>query len=818
MFLDFEQFSHLFVTFSYFFIFDFFLHFFHFYTFCTTLSHLHYTLSLYTCGTCCTCCTACTLHLRNLAPRTLHLALCTFLFALRTSHFVHRTPHRTARTFFSVFWFLTVLVVFCTCQSLFHMHNMCLWLKAKAQGPRGSRCFLRALSKPFHPHAMSLLGVPSLSSFCSTPPPATLQPQLRAQTSVSPSKVSTRSISSRPRNSASTLRMTWPSQPPRMLDHLRQRSAASGSPHSVASTVTTLLNLRLLSRSGKLVQGHGSVASSFSKRWETSVLGNEFVASDEECASRGKWDRDLNSVPTLSYRQHLHDYLERKAGLAVRGESAARKRLTEAEPEMEIRRRELKSSEMALYEPHRELESQKLQLDLANDWADQPQREKINLCGGLDLRNRLYQESQVRTCHQIEALRRTCCEETSRVRELKIDEFCNKRGLLLLWVDFLTHMQDLQNKVISLSDAREFHDPETASRSGASHVLRQTLAIPSPRGTPGRDSGLPPTARNTMGTSGNVFWKLTCSRRTTLSSFRKFKEFCIIFSRIESWYYRKHYGTGERNETSAAQFVSTCTMHPKRSWNFGSYWWNFFSQWHDGLPEISPLRNASWNIPRLFGISKLESQLQDWSYAQNQQILNALDQRSFDSKVNWRIDDIAIGCGKNRFCPITICLMRWLRLHWRIFRQACALPKKSKCRRATRSKMRPTLTMEANRLHDLWACSCNRSLRSSAASTSFFYHTLAKWRRPRFPCTMEPSSVISNWDTCRNGLGRIVKVEISRFSLFNFRLHWFCMTKKLFETKGNRGYYLGEHDYRFDVVRFYFFELKNVITVVITVI
>ena len=39
----------------------------------------------------------------------------------------------------------------------------------------------------------------------------------------------------------------------------------------------------------------------------------------------------------------------------------------------------------------------------------------------------------------------------------------------------LTQIQDLQKKINSLSDAREFYDPETASSSGATHVPGQTL-------------------------------------------------------------------------------------------------------------------------------------------------------------------------------------------------------------------------------------------------------------------------------------------------------------------------------------------------------
>ena len=65
---------------------------------------------------------------------------------------------------------------------------------------------------------------------------------------------------------------------------------------------------------------------------------------------------------------------------------------------------------------------------------------------------------------------------------------CNRRGILLL-------------------DARDVYDPETASSSGASHVPSQPLKIPSPGEMCSCDSGLPLDARNTMGTSGNVFEK-----------------------------------------------------------------------------------------------------------------------------------------------------------------------------------------------------------------------------------------------------------------------------------------------------------------------
>ena len=66
---------------------------------------------------------------------------------------------------------------------------------------------------------------------------------------------------------------------------------------------------------------------------------------------------------------NLHEVLERTAESAVRGELAAQKRLSEAEPE-------------------------------------------INLCGELELKNRIYQESHTKTSQETEALRRIGCEET----------------------------------------------------------------------------------------------------------------------------------------------------------------------------------------------------------------------------------------------------------------------------------------------------------------------------------------------------------------------------------------------------------------------
>ena len=56
------------------------------------------------------------------------------------------------------------------------------------------------------------------------------------------------------------------------------------------------------------------------------MRGNESFSSVEGTLPRGRRDRDLESVQTLSERRILHVYLEQKAELAVQGECAAQKR------------------------------------------------------------------------------------------------------------------------------------------------------------------------------------------------------------------------------------------------------------------------------------------------------------------------------------------------------------------------------------------------------------------------------------------------------------------------------------------------------------
>ena len=88
------------------------------------------------------------------------------------------------------------------------------------------------------------------------------------------------------------------------------------------------------------------------------------------------------------------------------------------------------------------------------------------------MRNRLFNESRARNCEEIEELRRFCCEETKRAIQLRSDELSMQQERNPTTV-LLIQVQNLQKKVNSLSDAREFYDPDAASSPGSSHVPSQ---------------------------------------------------------------------------------------------------------------------------------------------------------------------------------------------------------------------------------------------------------------------------------------------------------------------------------------------------------
>ena len=117
-------------------------------------------------------------------------------------------------------------------------------------------------------------------------------------------------------------------------------------------------------------QHHGTV----NKETFADMDRETVVSSLFDSVSRRKSDRDQNVAQTLRDRQNLHKILERKAELAMRGEKLAQQRLYQAEADVEVKHWEKRNPDIALFEMKQEYESQRLQLQQANQWADQSQK------------------------------------------------------------------------------------------------------------------------------------------------------------------------------------------------------------------------------------------------------------------------------------------------------------------------------------------------------------------------------------------------------------------------------------------------------------
>ena len=120
--------------------------------------------------------------------------------------------------------------------------------------------------------------------------------------------------------------------------------------------------------------------------------------------------------------------------MATRGEKLAQQRFFEAEADVEVKHWEKRNSDIAFHVINRDSESQRCQQHQASRWADQAQRvrsirssspndysynrrvkgtdqaqrDNISLYGELEMKNRLFRESETKDCQQLEELRRTC--------------------------------------------------------------------------------------------------------------------------------------------------------------------------------------------------------------------------------------------------------------------------------------------------------------------------------------------------------------------------------------------------------------------------
>ena len=126
-------------------------------------------------------------------------------------------------------------------------------------------------------------------------------------------------------------------------------------------------------------------------------------------------------------------------------EREAQQKKNQAEADVEARNWEKKTSDFACQEINQECESPRFQLLQASRRADQD-------------------------CQEIEELRIICCEQTDQARKQDLKLSMQQQRNPTTESEVMAQTRKLQNKVNSLSDAREFYDPESGSSSGATHV------------------------------------------------------------------------------------------------------------------------------------------------------------------------------------------------------------------------------------------------------------------------------------------------------------------------------------------------------------
>ena len=286
---------------------------------------------------------------------------------------------------------------------------------------------------------------------------------------------------------------------------------------------------------------------------------------------------------------------------------------------------------------------------------------KVVWMDNLNWLKRLFHEDFAKDCQKNQESRRICCNETDHARQARLEELSmqQQRNLTIVF-QMMAQIRNLQNKENSLSDAREFYDPELGSSSGATHVPDQASSISESQNLAALRFWIAAWYTEWVRVlQETFFWTMTCSRRTTLCNLPQFKDFGIFSSGL---------GTVE--------CAYSITPLPKLKWYVQSYLWNLSLREYDGLSENSRYGMESWKIAWLwnFKAGKSTSELR---FVHDQPILISL--RSGSKKLRlpnlltnlWHRDRLQ----GSLILLISICFMRWLC-------QAVNFPNKRKCRRA----------------------------------------------------------------------------------------------------------------------------------------
>ena len=176
-----------------------------------------------------------------------------------------------------------------------------------------------------------------------------------------------------------------------------------------------------------------SETSLFSQLTGPRKLESRSVSATEESMLKGERDREESVGQTMRDRKNLHKILHKILNQQFEEKNGALRKLSEIQ----------KSSCMRLVE--------NLNLKgcsfIKRIYGPAMLKEKEKLCGELEMRNELFQESRTNGCQEIEELRRRRYEESDRARKAKLDELSMKQQKDPQTVSqLLTQMRELQDK------------------------------------------------------------------------------------------------------------------------------------------------------------------------------------------------------------------------------------------------------------------------------------------------------------------------------------------------------------------------------------
>ena len=263
--------------------------------------------------------------------------------------------------------------------------------------------------------------------------------------------------------------------------------------------------------------------------------------------------------------------------------NAQLRKISEAQTEMDIRNWEHRNADIALlWNQSRTRILERLELYQTNQWADQAQREKINLCGELDMRNCLSQEHRARNCQEIEELRRICCEEIDKSQTIEHwPSICatgeRNPSTVSSWLKF------------RISRTRWIPSPTQEIFT----ILRQRAALEHPT-FPANPwiSRAPEVCLAAILDCCSIhgipwdfrkrFWKPTCSRRTSSALFENSRNWASSSCGLGSGDAGKtmEHESGVRRDPQSSSIPTARFERVQRT--FVSYWRNLFSEWFDG--------------------------------------------------------------------------------------------------------------------------------------------------------------------------------------------------------------------------------------------